>query len=245
KRLKKLLICTLVLIFALTGFTSYVSANEIPSTNDETLPQEISTELERLEKEYDISFDVIEDPSTFEVELMNVEDIQELEEKLIEFKAIEEEIEENNDTEATSSDPGGYISPIFEKDLYGTMATRTYSGLDTVKWWNPVTPFGVNLLKWNNVTITYSYELIPVNNYKLKKFYGGVDSIKIKSHISGVNFPVAWTQVSAIKGFYGNCLWGDSINIKINGYYTLGFNFNGQAIGATKNATWTTQFTLN
>ncbi len=92
--------------------------------------------------------------------------------------------------------------------------------------------FMLGLFAWKNVTFSFKYKYYPLAG--CYTVYGGIDNSTIGSYVSGVS-AFNWNQTSVSANVVPG---GRYVDLKVIGYYVIGFDFGDFEVGAHVNGTW-------
>ncbi|MGG0823989.1 hypothetical protein ABE099_14045 [Paenibacillus turicensis] len=155
----------------------------------------------------------------YNIEITHPENSSNTEEKLKfdsvkEFEAFIIQLQ-SSETEESLNNSLSKDSPI---SLFSIFDSGTES------WWSPAIG---NVFSWKNIVwkATFRYD---------SKGNGSINTVTATdSYLTGVNTGIDWKQT--LDNSYGS---GDTLKLKVNGYYLLGLTIEGYELGAKVNGSW-------
>lgn len=209
------------IVLSLALFVVYFQSNVFAENT-------IDPRLEELAGKYDVEFVPLEDNQVKSDQLLSFKDFNEYELYLADMIRQVDEIDKSPKLQLE-------VTP----NLNYSLLRANQEATKTISWHAPFSGWGfTGLATWKNVTVTYSYD--TKDNYP---YFTGVSSIK--SYVSGFQVLIDWHQTGASKTYSETCKPKDTANFTIDGYYLLGAEIGGIAIGAKINETWTPSLQIN
>ncbi|WP_350344088.1 hypothetical protein PRVXT_000462 [Proteinivorax tanatarense] len=191
------------------------------SSNEQT----IKDSLEDLALEYDFNFD--EDTSDIS-SFLKFDSIEEFEEFISDFgfKDMDDKTE------------------VRLQNQVAPFSFGSSTDIDTLRWYSPFAGWGIKAACWKNISFKYDYQRVPYQTQYLQ-FTSSNPVRNINSYLSGIQIGISWTQTNSTYTISSNVVPRDTVNFKVDGYFTLGVEIAGFPAGITKSDTWERSYTLN
>lgn len=150
------------------------------------------------------------------IKINSLEEIEQIVNELKQFNISEDEYLEESQSFS--------ILPELDK----VSSSDIKEGNATVSSWAPL--FGA--FAWKNISFNFTYSYYPLAGYYIIE---SIPSNRITSHLSGLTVLLDWNQTSASANKTDA---SRKAELKVTGYYVLGFDFEGYEIGARVNGSW-------